>query len=626
MSRFLLPLLIVAMCHAARAVTITAASTSQPDVQAAVNLAHDGDVVQVPAGSSIWTTNVTVQELGIQLLGSGTNNTIITDENPSGSRPCLFLITWSQTNTGNVFKLSGWQFKTSTNVVRNNALGMIQMNGSDNETNNSAWRICSNYWNLNGVNTRPIQIRAWSGLFDHNYIKQDGSSGISIDCRINANEKGDRSWANPVLIGTTNEGVYIEDCTFTRATTKSATDAFAGARYVIRFCSTTNAAFENHGTESTQRARGGRWIDGYGNIMTHTASGGEYAFHSRSGTAVICSNTLVGNWPGLWRSVYDLSTDGNQPWRQADGTNVWDVNLTAPGSPYITGTHTGTNGSLVLEDNTKSWTNNALLGFSVQNSDRFNTNGAWVGHQAGLIDGNGATNITTKLPAKGLASIYLLRWDFGNHYGVFKVGTALDAAGSGQGDLLVGGGDQVPPTPTTWPNQIRDPIYAWANIGGITNMTAGNYPVVAGRDYISGVARPGFTTLVYPHPLQGFTNAAPPPPPAAPSALAVAVIGSTELDLTWTDNSSDEEGFSVERSPTGGGAGFTQIATVGAGVTAYPDTGLNASTTYFYRVRAFNAGGNSAYTSEASGTTRSVVLPYPVKGRRLGLQPQFPGR
>jgi hypothetical protein len=51
------------------------------------------------------------------------------------------------------------------------------------------------------------------------------------------------------------------------------------------------------------------------------------------------------------------------------------------------------------------------------------------------------------------------------------------------------------------------------------------------------------------------------------------------------------------------GKSFKQIATVGANVTTYADTGLKASTTYRYRVSAYNSGGNSGYSNIAGATT-----------------------
>lgn len=97
------------------------------------------------------------------------------------------------------------------------------------------------------------------------------------------------------------------------------------------------------------------------------------------------------------------------------------------------------------------------------------------------------------------------------------------------------------------------------------------------------------------YPLGGGT------PPAAPSGLAATAVSQSEIDLSWTDNSSDETGFEIERSLDG--SSFSPVATVGADVTTYPDTGLSADTTYFYRVRAVNGAGASAFSNTASATT-----------------------
>jgi hypothetical protein len=72
-----------------------------------------------------------------------------------------------------------------------------------------------------------------------------------------------------------------------------------------------------------------------------------------------------------------------------------------------------------------------------------------------------------------------------------------------------------------------------------------------------------------------------------------AKVGAAELHLTWTDTASNEDGFRIERKMGTQGT-FTQMATVGANITSYTDSGLVAGKTYCYRVQAFNVAGNSS--------------------------------
>jgi predicted phage tail protein len=89
--------------------------------------------------------------------------------------------------------------------------------------------------------------------------------------------------------------------------------------------------------------------------------------------------------------------------------------------------------------------------------------------------------------------------------------------------------------------------------------------------------------------------------PAAPSNLT-ATAGKKSVTLNWMDNSSNETGVKIERSTDG--VNFSQITTTGANVTSYKNTGLTSGTTYYYRVRATNTAGDSAYSNTASAIPR----------------------
>jgi carboxypeptidase T len=107
----------------------------------------------------------------------------------------------------------------------------------------------------------------------------------------------------------------------------------------------------------------------------------------------------------------------------------------------------------------------------------------------------------------------------------------------------------------------------------------------------------------YSDPPASATTDAAPALPTAPSNLLTTSVSRTQVNLYWTDNATNETGFKIERCKGATCTTFTQIATVGANVKSYANTGLTRNTTYRYRVRAYNAAGNSAYSNIASATT-----------------------
>jgi YVTN family beta-propeller protein len=87
----------------------------------------------------------------------------------------------------------------------------------------------------------------------------------------------------------------------------------------------------------------------------------------------------------------------------------------------------------------------------------------------------------------------------------------------------------------------------------------------------------------------------------APALLYANTASLSQINLSWTDTSTDEVGFRIERRTADGT--FLEITTVGADTTFYSDTGLLPYTTYYYRVRAYNLSENSPYSNQASATT-----------------------
>lgn len=96
-------------------------------------------------------------------------------------------------------------------------------------------------------------------------------------------------------------------------------------------------------------------------------------------------------------------------------------------------------------------------------------------------------------------------------------------------------------------------------------------------------------------------------PPAKPSDLTATPTATTKVRLNWTDNSDNEVDFHIEKSSTSATAGFSEVTTVGANVTTYEVTSLTSNTQYWFRVRAHNASGYSAYCTVATAVTLAAI-------------------
>jgi hypothetical protein len=146
------------------------------------------------------------------------------------------------------------------------------------------------------------------------------------------------------------------------------------------------------------------------------------------------------------------------------------------------------------------------------------------------------------------------------------------------------------------------------NFGGTftqANNSAGNYVVFANQTGTS------FTLTAQPTlaraPINGIqiVGRITSSPPQPPTGLAIGVIASTSVQLTWTDSATDEVAFRVEYSPSGAN-NWTAAGEVPAGSTNYQVTGLNAGTSYDFRVQAMSGGG----VSSSAAATVTTLTPY----------------
>jgi len=129
---------------------------------------------------------------------------------------------------------------------------------------------------------------------------------------------------------------------------------------------------------------------------------------------------------------------------------------------------------------------------------------------------------------------------------------------------------------------------------GLTNGTAYYYKVTA----VNSCGTSGYSNEASATPASGV--------PSAPTGLT-ATAGDTQIALSWTA-SSGATSYSVYRGITAGGESTTAIAS-GITTTSYTNTGLTNGTTYYYKVKATNAGGTSGYSNEASATPTAGSAP-----------------
>jgi hypothetical protein len=113
----------------------------------------------------------------------------------------------------------------------------------------------------------------------------------------------------------------------------------------------------------------------------------------------------------------------------------------------------------------------------------------------------------------------------------------------------------------------------------------------------------GYTNLE--HYINTITDTPAPDFLRAPSGITATAVNATRIALSWTDNSSTETGFLLERS--GDGNSYTVLATLSPNTVSYTDTTVTANKTWYYRLKAVTATDSSAYSTIASAKTPPVA-------------------
>jgi len=149
------------------------------------------------------------------------------------------------------------------------------------------------------------------------------------------------------------------------------------------------------------------------------------------------------------------------------------------------------------------------------------------------------------------------------------------------------------------------------NDGQLSPLTLYCYRVRAVRVIAQRIAYSAFSNTAC------ATTPLPPPPPPPANVTAVGV-SATQIDISWQDQSANETGFQVHRSLTGVSGSFALVATTGANVQSYGNTGLAPATQHCYQIRAvLVVAGNTIYSTFANiacATTPPLQPPAAASG------------
>jgi hypothetical protein len=330
--RRLAPLLWLLTAPAAWAGTVVAASLGQSDVQQAIDAAQTGDTVLLPAGTSLWSSPVTLTR-GIHLRGAGKFTTVI---QRVGTKIRIALTADAPLRISDI----GFDGMHATAV---NDAYHIDFGGG---VAVSDFRIdhCDFRYGERGIEF----VRTASGVVDHcTFYNPDQCFDIT---RVEANDvnNGDQSWSQPLDPGGRSNTIVIEDNVITFDNNLDTLQdeviyGIEGGRCVFRHNIVDATArtlydtviFDQHGQFIGSRQRGTRFYEVYENDI-HIAK--SYRFgNTRGGTAIYFNNRMIADqgtpsFLSLWNEGFENSGTYN-PLDEHQNCHYW--NNTINGQPVV---------------------------------------------------------------------------------------------------------------------------------------------------------------------------------------------------------------------------------------------------------------------------------------------------
>jgi hypothetical protein len=303
---------------------------------------------------------------------------------------------------------------------------------------------------------------------------------------------------------------------------------------------------------------------------------------------------------------YKMKAEGNPD-------SAWTAIAGGTTAPTGLGATAASNSSINL-----NWTANGSNGAIIGYTYAYASNSSFTGATYVYVNGNGssstarsglatATTYWVKIKAEGTSDA--LDSPFGSVVTTTTMPASLSATpvSSSQIDLSWtgnGGNGNIVGYTIAMANNSAFTGATYHYVNGAAAAAYSHTGLVSGTTYYYKIKAEG-TSDPYDSAFTGTVSASTTTnPPNAPSGLGANVVSTSQIDLSWTDNSTNETGFEVKRATD---SAFTaNVVWVGSiQGTTYSSTGLSAGTTYYYKVRAQGTTQDSAYSTAISATTLS---------------------